>query len=84
MCQLGSVRLDPAALVHTEVSVLHLCGGAEQTLVQFEHDVSRALFNAQPFTGWMGEGVKGKEDYGKKIFIDFGGNGPSGLTGDYL
>lgn len=62
MCQLGSVGLDPAALVHTKVSVLHLCGGAVQTLIPFKHDVNRALFNAQPFTGFMGEGAKGKED----------------------
>lgn len=62
MCQLGSVGLDPAALVPTKVSVLHLCGGAVQTLIPFKHDVNKALFNAQPFTGFMGEGVKGKEE----------------------
>lgn len=66
MCQLGSVGLDPAALVHTKVSVLHLCGGAVQTLIPFKHDVNGALFNAQPFTGFMGEGAKGKEDYRKR------------------
>lgn len=84
MCQLVSVGLDPAALVPTKVSILHMCGDAVQTLLPFQHDVNRALFNAQPVTGFMGEGARERRTKEKEVFTDCRGNRASGFTGDYL